>query len=297
MPSVLSERIASLRKERGLTQEQLGKMCGVSSQAVGKWEKSGAPDVELLPVVAQQLGVSIDALFGLEAGERVDAAEAVGRWLRSFPEKECMERLCRLVWSLVYCFYPGNFDLPKMEYIKNCQVDMNGKTQLMYTQVGGGGGVLLDVHSEDMSFVTLWPEPQEGYAAYFAPMEKFRRLFSMLAKPGYLELIEALYRRKPQFFTPSVPAKQLGIPTESLVAQLEELESMGITHSMKMELDEGEIKVYQLTEPINLLPLLYGAQSFMQTGVNYTYFYDDEIPLLRGAKWKQKEEGNHEKGK
>lgn len=72
---------------------------------------------------------------------------------------------------------------------------------------------------------------------------------------------------------------------------------MGITHSMKMELDEGEIKVYQLTEPINLLPLLYGAQSFMQTGVNYTYFYDDEIPLLRGAKWKQKEEGNHEKGK
>ena len=39
MPSILSERIASLRKERGLTQEQLGKMVGVSYQAVGKWEK------------------------------------------------------------------------------------------------------------------------------------------------------------------------------------------------------------------------------------------------------------------
>jgi transcriptional regulator with XRE-family HTH domain len=49
MPSILSERIAALRKERGLTQEQLGKLCGVSSQAVGKWEKGGAPDVELLP--------------------------------------------------------------------------------------------------------------------------------------------------------------------------------------------------------------------------------------------------------
>ena len=82
MPSILSERIAALRKERGLTQEQLGKLCGVSSQAVGKWEKGGAPDVELLPVLAQQLGVSIDALFGLESGDRLDVPEVVGGWLR-----------------------------------------------------------------------------------------------------------------------------------------------------------------------------------------------------------------------
>lgn len=295
MPGILSERIAALRKERGLTQEQLGKMCGVSSQAVGKWEKSGAPDVELLPVVAQQLDVTIDALFGLEAGERVDVAEVVGRWLRGFPEKERMERLCRLVWSLIHCFLPGNLEMPKMEYIKNCQVTNEEKTQLMYTQVSGGGGLLLDVHADNMSFVTLWPEPEEGYAAYLAPMEDFRRLFSLLARPGYLELIETLYRRKPQFFAPSVVAKQLDIPTDALIEKLEELEAMSVLHSMKMELDEGEVKVYQLTEPMNLVPLLYAAQSFMQTGINYTYFYDDEIPLLRGEKWKKQEEKGHEK--
>ena len=64
MPSILSERIAALRKERGLTQEQLGKMVGVSSQAVGKWEKGGTPDVELLPILSRQLGVTIDNLVG-----------------------------------------------------------------------------------------------------------------------------------------------------------------------------------------------------------------------------------------
>ncbi len=295
MPGILSERIAALRKERGITQEQLGKMCGVSSQAVGKWEKGGAPDVELLPTLSRALGVSIDALFGLEGGEQVNMEEVMRRWLRSFPEKERMNRLCRLIWSLIYCFMPGNLSIPKMEYVKNCEVDMNGKKQLMYTQVSGGGGILLDVHAENMTFVTLWPEPKEGYAACLAPMEDFRRLFALLARPGYLELLEALYRRKPQFFTPAVLTKQLDIPIETIIARLEELESMGITHSMKMELEEGEIKVYQLVEPMNLLPFLYGAQSFMQTGVNYTYFYDDEIPLLRGAKWKQKEDRPHEK--
>lgn len=295
MPNILSERIAALRKERGLTQEQLGKMVGVSYQAVGKWEKGGAPDVELLPALSRALGVSIDALFGLDGGEQVNVEDMVGRWLRGFPEKERMERLCRLVWSLVFCFLPANLNMPKMEYVKNCEVDLNGKTQLMYTQVSGGGGILLDVHADDMSFVTLWPEPEGGYAAYLAPMEDFRRLFSLLAKPGYLELLEALYRRKPQFFASSVAAKCLDAPIDAMVEKLEELEKQGVLHSIKMELEEGEIKVYQLLEPMNLLPLLYGAQSFMQTGLNYTYFYDDERPLLRGKKWKRQEDNGHEK--
>lgn len=295
MGNLLSENIAALRRERGLTQEQLGQLAGVSAQAVSKWEKGGAPDVELLPVLAQQLGVSIDTLFGLESGQRLDVPEMVGRWLRGFPEKERMDRLCRLVWSLVYGFLPDCLEMPKMEYVKNCQVDHKGKTQLMYTQVRGGGGLLLDVHGENMSFVTLWPEPKAGYAAYLAPMEDFRRLFSLLAKPGYLELIEALYRRKPQFFAPSAVAKQLGFPTEALIEKLEELETLGVLHSMKMELDEGEVKVYQLTEPMNLVPFLYTAQSFMQTGINYLYFYDDEVPLLRGETWKRQEDETHEK--
>ena len=58
MNNCLSEHIASLRKERGLTQEQLGQLVGVSAQAVSKWEKGGAPDVELLPTLADRLGVS-----------------------------------------------------------------------------------------------------------------------------------------------------------------------------------------------------------------------------------------------
>ena len=49
MDLTLSRRISELRRTRGLTQEQLGRLAGVSAQAVSKWEKGGAPDVELLP--------------------------------------------------------------------------------------------------------------------------------------------------------------------------------------------------------------------------------------------------------
>lgn len=110
MPQILSERIAALRKERGLTQEQLGRLVGVSSQAVGKWEKGGAPDVELLPILSRQLGVTIDALFGLEDGPREAVQDTLARYLRELPSEERMGQFCRLVWACVGAFLPDGLD-------------------------------------------------------------------------------------------------------------------------------------------------------------------------------------------
>ena len=43
------EKLQKLRKQSGLSQEQLAARLTVSRQAVSKWEKGGAPDVELFP--------------------------------------------------------------------------------------------------------------------------------------------------------------------------------------------------------------------------------------------------------
>ena len=62
----IGEKIAKYRKLKGYTQEQLGELVGVSGQAVSKWENGGVPDTYLLPTISKVLGVSIDALFGVE---------------------------------------------------------------------------------------------------------------------------------------------------------------------------------------------------------------------------------------
>ena len=61
---MIGENIGAIRKERGLTQEQLARMVGVSAQAVSKWENGGTPDAELLPAIADRLEVTIDSLYG-----------------------------------------------------------------------------------------------------------------------------------------------------------------------------------------------------------------------------------------
>ncbi len=66
MESTLGRKIKEFRVKKGITQEELGSLVGVTTQAVSKWERGGTPDAELLPDIARVLGVSIDALFDME---------------------------------------------------------------------------------------------------------------------------------------------------------------------------------------------------------------------------------------
>ena len=59
------QRIAQLRRERGMTQEALAQRLGITNQAVSKWESDQCcPDIMQLPQLADLFGITLDALFG-----------------------------------------------------------------------------------------------------------------------------------------------------------------------------------------------------------------------------------------
>ncbi len=60
----LHEKIISLRKRNGLSQEGLAEKIGVSRQAVSKWETGEAlPEVTKLKALAETFGVTVDFLL------------------------------------------------------------------------------------------------------------------------------------------------------------------------------------------------------------------------------------------
>lgn len=60
----LGQRIAYLRKQRSLTQEDVAVRLGVSAQAVSKWENDmTCPDISLLPDLSDLLEVTVDVLL------------------------------------------------------------------------------------------------------------------------------------------------------------------------------------------------------------------------------------------
>ena len=64
MDMTIGKRIAHLRKEKGLTQEELAGHMGISPQAVSKWENDQTcPDISALPKLARLFGVTVDELI------------------------------------------------------------------------------------------------------------------------------------------------------------------------------------------------------------------------------------------
>lgn len=279
-------QISKFRKAAGLTQEELGEAVGISGQAVSRWECGGAPDITLLPAIADTLGVTIDALFGRVGNERVKIEDSIGGWLCSFPKKERLDRLCRLIWSTVKYLLDNGLELPEMGYLETCHPDTGDRqNRLMLSQLRTVGGIMLDIHAEDLSFVTLWPEPKDGYAAWLAPKEEYRRLFSLLSKPGCLELLEYLHCRKRSYFIAEAAAKQLKMPCDTVEELLKSLEEQQIVRSMELEWEDGEVTAYELAEPSAFVPFLYLAKCFMQTGMNYICVGNYDTPLLQKDQW------------
>ena len=82
--------IAQLRKERGLTQEQLGGLLGVSQRTVSRWETGrNMPDISMLTALCAQLDISVAELL---AGERIE-----GETITKTDASDLAERLIGLV--------------------------------------------------------------------------------------------------------------------------------------------------------------------------------------------------------
>ncbi len=64
----IADRIQNLRKTKGISQEELAEIVGVSRQAVSKWEsEQSTPDIEKIIMLSDYFGVSTDYLLkGIE---------------------------------------------------------------------------------------------------------------------------------------------------------------------------------------------------------------------------------------
>ena len=90
----IGKKIKELRKQRGITQEQLAESIGVSFQAVSKWENNIAlPDITLAPVLASYFDVSMDELFDFSLSKTEIEAESIAEEAYKYRESDpCRSR-------------------------------------------------------------------------------------------------------------------------------------------------------------------------------------------------------------
>jgi len=269
---ILGEMIAKYRKEARLTQEELGKLVGVSTQAVSRWECGGTPDVELLPVIADCLHVSIETLFGRDGGEAVNVKDLVYRKIRNAPQEQCMDLLLEYVWTMQQAAQING--MPEIEPAYAIMpAEAVDRSKEESPQLIPASILLCDERScmlhglvKDKRFAAIFPEPEGGFEATLKHPEEYVRLFQLLAKPHYLDMLIDINRRKPkEYFTIRSAAARLHISEEEAKSILEELEHYMMLDGMEVADEEGTVKIYNLSGDISLYAFLFFCENVMRS--------------------------------
>ena len=93
----LYENIKKFRKEKGMTQEELAEVLGVTVGAVSKWENgNNTPDIVMLTILADFFDVSIDVLLGYDISSKKvkDIVKKISKFVleHNFDEAEALAR-------------------------------------------------------------------------------------------------------------------------------------------------------------------------------------------------------------
>ena len=88
----IGEKIQNLRKQRGMSQEQLAEALGVSRQAVSKWEAGqSVPDIDKIISICDYFGVTTDYI--LRNAEMTESQHEVAQNAYNISEKELDENI------------------------------------------------------------------------------------------------------------------------------------------------------------------------------------------------------------
>ena len=163
----LGKRIAALRREKELKQDELAELLNVSPQAVSKWENDlSCPDISLLPELARILGVTVDELL---SGKSAEIQPAV-KLLPEESRKNIKDMMLRIVvdsangdkvrvnvpMGLVQVAMETGMEMPQISGSDALKSIDLGKIMEMVSQ--GAVGNLIEVDSADGDTVRIFVE-------------------------------------------------------------------------------------------------------------------------------------------
>lgn len=272
----IGEKISKYRKLKGFTQEQLGESVGVSGQAVSKWENGGVPDTYLLPTISKVLGVSIDALFGVEKKISDYTQDEILDDLFKF----CLQKMhCKdnridffkfmfdTIWTVQSAYF-GNESRPLLKDV----VEKNrGNSQITSQIINDEGTTYLSLVENFPFFSAVCDTPEISKKLLLE--KNFSEFFSLLAsEDGMKAILFTQSATETSQYTADMMAKKIGITLEKFLEVEPLLVKYGLLNEDSLTLDDSIIKVYHKWSNPEIRPLLMMAYQFINARQSYYDF-------------------------
>lgn len=146
----LSEKLYSLRKKSGLSQEQLAERLNVSRQAISKWEAGqSVPESDKLITISNYFNVSLDYLMKETEEDHSVTEEPAGKSMQAGERTKwllgiiiCIGGIvCLIMWGLLSIFNPATSN--QISESSMISIDGNGIFLILCVAAIVVGAVLL----------------------------------------------------------------------------------------------------------------------------------------------------------
>lgn len=265
---MLSKKIAELRKEKGLKQEDIAKYVCVSTQAVSKWENGGVPDVELLPKIAEILDVSIDTLFGRSIANDSDMENALAEKIINTPKEERFKLAFEYIWIIERALFGNQLnDISIARY----EAEL-GEDEQNYSSIMQDDGFTRMGIANRLQYFLMVPEIKNTEKALFNGID-YISFFKDLSDKDFFDACVILNKRdSAKAFTPNYLIKNLNISEDKAKGIIEILRKYHLISTSGIEMDDTTLEVYYFVPTPSFIALLIFAREIIDKPDVFSYY-------------------------
>ncbi len=282
----IAKNLLALRRQKGVTQEELAKSLSVSNKTVSKWENgSSAPDLPMLVALAKYYGVTTDALLGLAEAKMGDIQGAVSSLFEGLEDLECIYKAFEILWNMTPVTFFGlskHWDSLKNEtsiFPMEQMIDATAK-------ISSCSFFELLTHSSNTNIAVFLLRNKENFAWLNNPesQKEIVKLFRFLSHEDTLSVLYFIHSTScSERFTTDYIAKNTGVAESRVREILDEFCTVGECVHVTAHLAEGKVKIYESHGSGLLLSLLTLAFEKMLGNERFMYRLNGNCKMISGG--------------
>ena len=274
---MLGKQIAQLRRKKGVTQEELAKYVGVSTQAVSKWENGGAPDVEILPKIADFFTVPIDELFNRSITDYTDLQASLIKKIQETTPEQQFKTVLNYCWDIERALYPSSlsFLLENGHFEDGSIEDYENKLEKQdqrYSSILSDHGFTRMGIANKLQYFLLVPEIQDTNSALFEGVD-YLTFFRDFSDKDVFDACVFLNRRENnKGFTENLFIKKLKIEASKVKQIISILEKYKLLAKTEIELDDEIQTIYYFKPTPSFIAFLIFAKEMIKKPGHFCYY-------------------------
>lgn len=281
----ISEKLAALRTDKGVTQEEIAQVLSISDKTVSKWETGASmPDITMLVKLAEYYGVTTDTLLGLSKDKNQSFEEKVSSFFESLDRKDSAITAFEVIKSIIPVLYNRFY---------HDEGDINDKYDIYPQAESYFNRSVMSCHdffdfiasSENVNVAVMMLQ-NEARFAWLKDINKQKetvKLFKLLSSEDVLSVFYFINSTDcSECFTSNYIANNTGINNERAEEILDGLCSVGTCTQTTAYLSEGETKIYKCYGDEFILALISLAFERMCGVSKYDYNLGSDKKMIGG---------------